>query len=73
MTLKSSQGLKKCVESPFSVFRAASAGSERLDELPLALNNPASLGYIASGRRELLVGAVFFDHNKVLQIGRKCL
>jgi hypothetical protein len=73
MTLKSSQGLKECVESPFSIFCIVSAGSERLDESPLPLNNPASLGNITFGRGELIVGAVFSDHDEALQIGNKCL
>jgi hypothetical protein len=62
MSLKSSQGLKKCVEGPFSIFCVASAGSERLDEFPLTLNIPASLGNTTFGRRELIVDAVFSIH-----------
>ena len=63
MTLKSGQGLKKCIERPLSVFCIASAGSERINELPLTLDNPAGLGDITFGRRELIIGAVFTAHN----------
>jgi hypothetical protein len=63
MTLKSGQGLKKCIETSFRIFRVASARSERLDDLPLALNNPAGLGNTTFGRREVVVGVVFSDHN----------
>jgi hypothetical protein len=73
MTLKISQGSKRCVDSPFSIFCIASAGSERLDESPLPLNSPASLGNITFGRGESTVGAVFSAHAEVLQTGNKCL
>jgi hypothetical protein len=63
MTLKGGQGLKKCIESSFRIFCVASAGSEGLDELPLALNNPAGVGNNTFGRRKVVVGAVFPNHN----------
>jgi hypothetical protein len=65
VSLKSSQGLKKRVVSPFSIFCVKSVGSERLDEFPLTLNIPASLGNTTFGRRELIVGAVFSNHDEV--------
>ncbi len=63
MTLKSGQGLKKCIETSLRIFCVASARSERLDELPLALNTPAGLGNTTFCRRKVVVGVVFSNHN----------
>jgi len=62
MTLKKGQGLKKRIESSFRIFCVASIDSERLDELPLALNNPSGLGNTTVGRRKAVVGVVFPGH-----------
>jgi hypothetical protein len=62
MTLKRGQRLKKGVECPFSILGVASAGSERFDESPLALDNPTGLGNITSRRSELIVGGIVRAH-----------
>jgi hypothetical protein len=79
MSLKSGQSLKTCVESPFSIFYVASARSERLDEPPLALDNPAAfgntmfsrmldnpagVGNTTFGRKELIVRVIFSAHDE---------
>jgi hypothetical protein len=71
MPLKSGQGLQECIERPLSVLCVAPAGSERIDELRLPLNNLAGLGDTTPGRRELIVGAIFANHNKVSLMAQK--
>ena len=79
MSLKSGQSLKTRIECPFSIFYVASARSERLDELPLTLDNPAGVGNTTFGRmldkpagvgnttfgrKELVVRVIFAAHDE---------
>jgi hypothetical protein len=65
--------LKKGVECSFSILGGASGGPERLDELPLALDNTTSLGNITPGGCKLIVGGIVPGHTyKFLPIDSNC-